>query len=189
MIKNCESCGREFTGRRSTARYCSSGCRQVAFQRRRGRGGQDLTPAEVVGVVGELLPAVPAPPTVVAAGGSLGETVTGPAVEALGALIGWLGAALDSLPADARGVFGPRGAKVLLELLAAREALRPAVEPARPAVESKLDEFRRRSRARKLTGPTGLPYEVLCTFPESALDGLLAAYQPWRSGPGQDAGG
>ena len=30
MIKNCEICGREFVARRSTAKYCSDRCRQLA---------------------------------------------------------------------------------------------------------------------------------------------------------------
>ena len=28
--KNCEICGKEFIGRRSTARYCSAACRELA---------------------------------------------------------------------------------------------------------------------------------------------------------------
>lgn len=30
MIKNCEICGREYVAQRSTAKYCSDKCRQMA---------------------------------------------------------------------------------------------------------------------------------------------------------------
>lgn len=30
MIKNCEICGREYVAQRSTAKYCSDRCRQLA---------------------------------------------------------------------------------------------------------------------------------------------------------------
>ena len=30
MIKNCEICGREYVAKRSTAKYCSDRCRQMA---------------------------------------------------------------------------------------------------------------------------------------------------------------
>ncbi|MTD43838.1 hypothetical protein GKE82_05845 [Conexibacter sp. W3-3-2] len=35
-VKLCETCGGAFVPRRSTARYCTSACRQVAYRIRRG---------------------------------------------------------------------------------------------------------------------------------------------------------
>ena len=33
-IIDCQHCGREFEGKRSTATYCSPSCRQIAYVRR-----------------------------------------------------------------------------------------------------------------------------------------------------------
>jgi hypothetical protein len=33
-MKTCEQCGRSFAAQRSTARYCTDGCRQKAYRER-----------------------------------------------------------------------------------------------------------------------------------------------------------
>lgn len=36
MIKRCEICGRQFSAKRSTAKYCSNGCKQKAYRHHQG---------------------------------------------------------------------------------------------------------------------------------------------------------
>jgi hypothetical protein len=71
MRKECEVCGEDFEAERSTARFCTPGCRKLAFQRGRvsvpgdsvpGLSviGGGVTPVTVPGVTGVIDPSDPA---------------------------------------------------------------------------------------------------------------------------------
>lgn len=115
--------------------------------------------AGTASVEGVVLPAVP----------PVSAAVTEGAAQALDALIVWLAATVDALPADQRAVFGPRLISELRAAVKQRRELQSG--DARP--RGALDD----ARARRAAQAMGLPEGALAGAPPELVTQLLNAHR------------